>query len=284
MRLFIYSIVDGLSGLKRSGISSLLTILTICCSLVLLGAFYIIRQGLRENLQETRSRFVLEAFLLDAEPKDHETTGEKILHLAGVDSIEYVSKDDALARVRETFGDDYLALIEDNPLPASFHVVLQPSYVNRDSVARIVAAIAGVPGVEDVVYRATLIDLLNRYDRLVGAGFIIFGIALSILGFVLISNNIRLTIEAKRDIIETMELVGASRGLIVGPLLIQAMIEGGLGALFAGIVLSVLVQVGTIFIPVLSPVTAATIGVLVLVGILFGFLGSFNALGWRIRY
>ncbi len=283
MRLFIYSLVDGLAGLRRSGISSFLTILTICCSLLLLGFFYVVRQGLQQSLEETRSRFVLEAFLVDGDADKARATGEKILQISGVDSIAFVSKEEALARVRETFGEEHLALIEDNPLPASYHVILESGHLSRDSVLQVVTEIAAIEGVEDVVYRAKLIDLLNRYDNLMSTGFIVFGLGLSVLGFVLISNNIRLTIEAKREIIETMELVGATRSLVVGPLLIQAVVEGGMGALLAGLLLSGVVKIISLYVPVLPPVSMAEISALVGVGVLFGILGSFNALGWRIR-
>jgi len=67
-----------------------------------------------------------------------------------VKSNEYVSKDEAAAKMKEELGEDFISFLGDNPLPPSIDVYLYAGYTNVDSVAKIEKYIAGFPIVKEI--------------------------------------------------------------------------------------------------------------------------------------
>ncbi|MFQ5630095.1 MAG: cell division protein FtsX, partial [bacterium] len=203
--------------------------------------------------------------------------------LAEVDSVYYVSKDMALTIFKETFGDEYAQLIDENPLPSSYQVFLKNEYLNSDSARAIVDEISRMRGVESVVYRGELLQILDQYYQTTISVMIFIGIGLSLIGFILVSNNIRLTIIAKKRIIETMLLVGATRGLVRGPFIVQGMLEGIAGSVLAMFFLMISIAFGNWYFggAIIRPL-AYFYFIILIAGSLYGTLGSLYALRGRV--
>lgn len=285
MNKLIFCLVDGLSGLRRSELSSLLTILTVSISLFLIGAFYVISNNVLTNLGELRSRVVFEAFLNDSLDVDgQQMLGRRIRTLRGIDSLKFIDKNEALRIFKSTFDSKYSNLIDDNPLPASFQIFLQPHYLVHDSARALEQQIEALPGVDDVVYRGEVLQALDRYFDTVIAVLLAMGIGLGLLSFVLVSTNISLTIAAKRRIIETMELVGAARIYVRGPFVVQGMAAGLIGGVLAGLYTYLAIQVTNMYLGNIVMTPRYTYAGLLILGVLYGFLGSLNAIRGRFSY
>lgn len=113
---------------------------------------------------------------------------------------------------------------------------------------------------------------------------IFIGIGLSLIGFVLVANNIRLTIAAKRRIIETMLLVGATRTLVRGPFIVQGMLEGATGSLLAILFLMGSIAFGNWYLGgSLVQAPAYFFAKILVAGTVYGVLGSLYALRGRLR-
>ena len=161
-------------------------------------------------------------------PDGKESLGRSIRALSGVTRVSYVSKDEALGRLRLQMGESgfFLSDLERNPLPDSFDVS-----VARAEDARVVAdGIWKLKGVSDVIYGQKWVD------NLVGALRVLWGITgivacLALVGASLIvSNTIRLSVFARRKEIEIMKLVGATDGFILFPFVIEGLIIGIAGS------------------------------------------------------
>ncbi|MFQ5633545.1 MAG: cell division protein FtsX [bacterium] len=284
MNTLLFCIVEGLSGLRRSKFSGFLTIITVSISIYFIGAFIVLSNSFFEIVEEIRAKVVLEAFISEEMASEQIAELNRELYLlAAVDSVYYVSKDAALVIFKETFGDDYAQLIDENPLPSSFQVFLKKKYLNSDSVQSAVAEISQIQGVENVIYRGKLLQILDQYYQTAIGVMIFIGIGLSLIGFILVSNNIRLTISAKKRIIETMLLVGATRALVRGPFLVQGMLEGIAGSLAAMFFLMVTTSFGNWYFgsKIMQPPSYFYFIVLV-AGTLYGTLGSLYAMRGRI--
>jgi cell division transport system permease protein len=92
-------------------------------------------------------------------------------------------------------------------------------------------------GVESVVYRKALLELIDQRTAAVNNITLGLGILISLSAILLVSNTIRLAIYAKRRLIRTMELVGATSTFIRLPFLIEGLIQGVLGGLIASALL-----------------------------------------------
>jgi len=152
---------------------------------------------------------------------------------AYVKSTEYVSKDEAAAKMKEDLGEDFINFLGDNPLPPSIDVYLYASYTSPDSVAKIEKYVREYPFVKEVYYQESLLILINENVKKISLFLLVISTFLFLIALTIINNTIRLSIYSRRFIIRTMQLVGATRRFIRLPFLIQSAFHGLLAALIA---------------------------------------------------
>ncbi len=279
-----YTLKESFAGFRRNRSASLITVFTVSISLLLLGVFVIITMNFATFVDQIRSRVDLEVFL-ETEMSDSQQEGmTRILSsIPGVEEVTFVSKEDAAKIFKQDFGESFDDILDDNPLPQSYRLSIQEGYNNADSVQLIAARVEKLQLVESVHYRKQLLQLIDRRARAFGyaAGFI--GLILALSAVILVANTIRLTIYAKRHIIRTMKLVGATSMLIRLPFLIEGAFHGIIGGIIASLLIDI---VFTFFIQPLSEDLLVNIGVsfgfyigLIIAGGVLGFIGSVISIG-----
>lgn len=279
-----YSIREGIKGLSRARISSTLTISTIAITLTVSGLSLMLTLNVNQAVGDYKEHIYLEAFLTDNLSETNRNELEsKIEQLGNVESIRYISKEDALQRYKSELGDEALAnevlqLFEDSPLPASLQIRFTPSREILDQLPGHAGTIEEMAGVDEVVYHRNLIHLVRRYGTgiLVG-GFILFGVVLFTSIF-LISNTLRLTIIAQTRILEIMKLVGATESFIRRPYHIQGLLEGGIGGAIASVTLFTLETIFKIRFPTLFQFVLPLWILPFFLSLVLGYLGSHRAL------
>jgi cell division transport system permease protein len=150
-----------------------------------------------------------------------------------VKSTEYVSKEEAAAKMKKDLGEDFISFLGDNPLPASIDVYLHANYTNPDSIARIEKYVREYPFVKEVYYQESLLILINENVRKISFFLFVISSFLFLIALTIINNTIRLSIYSRRFLIRTMQLVGATRAFIRKPFLVQSAFQGLLAALIA---------------------------------------------------
>jgi cell division transport system permease protein len=150
-----------------------------------------------------------------------------------VKSTEYVSKDEAAAKMKEELGEDFINFLGDNPLPPSIDVFVYAGFTSPDSVAKIEKYILEYPFVKEVFVPESLLFLINENVKKISFFLLIISSFLFLIALTIINNTIRLSIYSRRFIIRTMQLVGATRGFIRRPFLLQSAFHGLLAALLA---------------------------------------------------
>ena len=150
-----------------------------------------------------------------------------------VNSIEYVSKEQALKEHVESMGIDPSEFLEANPFPISMEVSMQAEYSNNDSLLWIEKELEENPLVDEVTYQKDLIENLNR--NLTYASLVLLGIAalLIVVSLSLIYLTVQLIVYNHRFIIHTMKLVGAKWSYIRKPFLINSFWIGLISAILA---------------------------------------------------
>jgi cell division transport system permease protein len=281
---FLYTVKEGFSGFRRARLSSVITIFTMTISLLLLGLFAIIYRNTNTIIQSFRDKVEMEVFIAaETDSTRIDSIRTQLMDVPGILSAAYISKNEAARIFKKEFGEDINAVLDFNPLPASFKLRLAPEYRNSDSANAVYAALSGIEGVDDVVYRKTLLEILDRRVKVFIGASAAIGVTLLIAAIFLVSNTIRLTIYAKRKMIATMKLVGATRGFIRMPFLIEGMLHGLLGGLLsAGLIWSIVYLARRFFSAELSEyfaVDAVFYVVMVSVGVVMGLLGS----SWSVK-
>jgi cell division transport system permease protein len=203
-------------------------------------------------------------------------------------SYRYVSKEDALAEHIASLGEDPSAFLGYNPLTASYEIHPSNGYSSPDSLAQLSAQLESLPYITEVMYPRDLADLMssNVHDF----SIILLGVALLLLlvSMVLIVNTIRLQIYAKRFLINTMTLVGATSWVTRRPFVRKNMCIGLLAgiaalALLAGLVYYVDFRMGLLLFPITWQNIAIVSGVVLVSGLLITLFASLIATGKYIR-
>jgi len=224
------------AGLSKAKLRSSYLTLVISVSLVLfllgiLGLILINARELSDYFRESLSFSVM----LDDEAKEADIRMlQKDLDAKPfVKSTEYVSKDEAAVKMKEDLGEDFIDFLGDNPLPPSIDVYLYAGYTSPDSVAKIEKYVLEYPFVKEVYYQESLLFLINENVKKISLFLLIISSFLFLIALTIINNTIRLSIYSRRFLIRTMQLVGATRGFIRKPFILQSAFHGLLAALIA---------------------------------------------------
>ena len=224
------------SGLSKTKLRSSYLTLVVSVSLVLfllgvLGLVLINAKELSDYFRESLSFSVM--LNDDAKEADIRMLQKDLDGKLYVKSTEYVSKDQAAAKMKEDLGEDFINFLGDNPLPPSIDVYLYANYTSPDSVAKIEKYVLEYPFVKEVYYQESLLFLINENVRKISLFLLVISSFLFLIALTIINNTIRLSIYSKRFIIRTMQLVGANRSFIRRPFLVQSAFHGLMAALIA---------------------------------------------------
>ncbi|MBM4169129.1 MAG: ABC transporter permease [Ignavibacteria bacterium] len=274
-----YILKEGFSGFRRAKLSMTAAIITITISLLLLSSFSILLINANSVIESLREKVEMEAFLSDAvSRKEADGIRAHIAALEGVSRVHFVSKEEAAEIFKEEFGEDIHRVLDFNPLPASLKIFLSEGYRTAAKAEAIYLAVNQIAGVEDVIYRKTLLEMLDRRAQTFLWVSLAIGACIAVSSIFLVANTIRLAIYAKRRIIQTMKLIGATRSFIRFPFIIEGLFQGVIGGLLAAGILFVIFEYLLLYaaLPLedFLKVDPLHYGVIVGVGSLLGLLGS----------
>lgn len=184
-----------------------------------------------------RSSITLSAELDNSIGEERRTQIEQqIGSFEGVESVTYSPKESKIEdeEFRKMFATEIESILEENPLRNSFEVAIG----TRDKAATdaLVDKLSAIEGVVYVAYPASTIEQLHSTITKITIILAAFGGALLIISLILLNNTIRLAIFSRRYLINTLKLVGATKGYIMRPFLATAAKQG----LWAGLVASLL--------------------------------------------
>ena len=232
-----YFIQEVFHSLRRNNWMTFASIGTVAVSLFVLGVFLILVLNMNRLAGMLESQVQISVYL-----EDHLTDREKrqigydIESLQGIDTVTYVDREEAKARLAERLGDQkYLldALSDDNPLPDAFEVTVTTPAVVESAAG----AIAAMQGVEEAKYGQDVVEHLFDITRLMRIfGFVLMGLLGGATLFI-ISNTIRLTVFARRKEIAIMKYVGATDWFIRWPFLLEGIVLGCIGGFIAAVAL-----------------------------------------------
>jgi cell division transport system permease protein len=241
MRALKYFINEATESLLRSWRSAMLAVLTITAGLFALGFFLIINSNVQRVVGRWSETAEMSVYLKDDVTADQLKEVDALVAQSGLAAHkQYVSKTDAIGRFRQDFPDLAGAAdrLERNPFPASVEIRIGTvAGKSASAVDGLASSLASAAGVADVRYDRRWLSRLGSMVTLFRAiGFAIVGL-LGIAAALTVANVVRLAAYARRDEIEIMQLVGAPFAFIRGPFVAEGVLQGGLGALLAIVLL-----------------------------------------------
>ncbi len=266
-------------------------VLTVVITLYLCGIFGILVMNIDENATMMENSVEIKAFISeDLTQEEMDALSAEVKGMPGVADVEYVSKTEGLESMSEEFGDsaNILDAVETNPLPNSYTI----SANTPEDVLGIVEELEQIPEIDEVRYGQGTVEnlfLLMKWLRIMGVAIMVL---LGLCAVVLISMNIRLSVEARKEEIQVMKFVGASNSFIIWPFILEGILLGLLGSIVA--IILVLCSYNAVLgkiVNTLQFLTFLEIGSIagmvifwmLLVGIVLGALGSAIAVRKHIQ-
>lgn len=255
-------------------------VISLALVLFLLGIVGWIFINARSLVNHVKENVAVQVYLKEEALQPDAERLKKIIDAADyTKSAVFKSKEEAAEEMKEKTGDDFVAFLGFNPLPSAININLKAEYANPDSIAWIEKEIASDKSVREVVYQKVLIDNISKNTRKISAIILFFSALLIVIAVALINNTIRLSIYAKRFLIRTMYLVGATQGFIRKPFIIKGIVNGVVAGIIANILVVIFIVMANRFIPELLVVQNPNYLVIlflatIVVGILISGLSS----------
>ena len=158
-----------------------------------------------------------------------------------VKSINFISKEDIKKELIEELGEDPDELLGYTPISDYFDITLKSDYANSDSIKVVESSLKGQKLIKNFIYSEETLDIINSNLSKIGLGLVILSLLLIVISFTLIRNTIRLKIYAKRFLINTMQLVGATDSFIRKPFVAKSVLSGIVAAVIANIGITALI-------------------------------------------
>ena len=271
----LYSIREGVLGLRRARTATTITISIIAVTLTLFGIFVIFTANVQRIVNTFRTKMTLEVFIENTIRIEELSRLEgEIKKVQGVEFVEYFSKEQAMERFKRDFGEEMVKILGEYALPASFLVRMHPQYRSYEKSKNVALVIEGLAGVDEVIHHGRLFQFVDRYSRIILIVDVIIFILVLFCTIVLVSNTLRLTIMAQFSIIQIMELVGATRGFIRRPYLVQGILQSGIGGCIATMIIWIIMQLVKLRFPYLLAVSTLQQFIPFFLSVFLGFLGS----------
>lgn len=233
--LISIALANAFRGVRQARTTSLLAVMTIAVVLVLVGSATLLVENMVGILDEFGQELQLTAYLDDSlTDADLAPLAERVAAAPGVERVEVVTKDRALERFeRIAGGAELLVGLEENPLPASLEIFLLPEARNAEAMEILRESLDGLPGIDDLALGQEWIEGYARAVSLVRGGAFGIAIVLGMAALLIVANTIRLAFYARRDELDILSLVGASRTFVRVPFLLEGLLQGLLGGLLA---------------------------------------------------
>jgi len=284
MNKLVFIIAEGFKNVWRHKSSAVSSIFSIYLTLVVSGSLLIVSQNTSKLIEYLRDKYKIEVFFKDG------VTDQRVSELVndfklinGVRSITIISKNDAEKIFKSQFGDDILSLLGYNPLPISCVINLKNDWPAKLDIKPIISDIKKYREVDEVNHQGKLISRIeNYYDRFLKIMVAVVSITFIIAIFI-ISNTVRLTIFSKKELIKSLQLIGATKWFIKGPFILEGIIHGIIASILAVYSLVGLLRFSKYLIYDLTKFgilydQILIIQVLLAISILVGFIGSNRAI------
>ncbi len=228
---------QGVENIWKNKMMAFATFCVLLISLLLVGMaglFYVNVNSMIKGLGSQNEVVVL--MQLGTTDEQNTAAQEAIAAIENVDTIDFISKEEALDRQRtnlpsaQRIFNDYIG-DDASFMPDGFSVTVK----NNDQIADTTAKIAAIDGVQSANASPQISEFLRELRRVVSliAGAVI--IALAVVSMIIISNTTKASVFARREEIQIMKYVGATNAFIRMPFFVEGMVTGfvaGVGSFF----------------------------------------------------
>ena len=234
MDKFLYLISEGFKNVWRHKMTTFTAVFSLFLSLYFVGLLAIAGENTKSILEYLRSKYKFEVFFKqNVEFEKAKLISQSILNIKGVRSSTIINKEDAVRIFKDQFDEDIVSILGYNPLPISVVVNLKRKSNNILETSPIVEQIKRIDGVDEVRYQGLLIKKIERTYAKIMKYFPLIAMVFIIIAVLVIYNTVKLSIFSRKELIESLRLIGATRLFIKMPFVFEGLIDAGLATLIA---------------------------------------------------
>lgn len=275
MGTIFYFIKEAFRGFFQAKMMTFVSITTIAITLFFLSAIFIGIININTKLNETKGTATVNVFIEESISENKDALNrmkQKIDNISEVVSYQYIDKKSAMEKFISLYGAEMVEAVDENPLPASFELTLD----SKLDIEKLKSELELLNGIDGIQYSKEWIDSLKKFQ-------VVFYTSVSAIVFILlaalyliISNTIKLTIYARKDLIRNMHYVGATDLFIKTPFILEGMLQGVIG----GVISVIAIFVIKMMLPNILDFRGENLffPAVLVIGAGFGWLGSFSAI------
>ncbi len=247
LSLLAFFLEEALVNLRRHGLVTFATVTTVAVTIGV-WVFFALESQAWERLLFWEGQ-KLDQLCVFLKPEVNETAAQKVMEkvqaLPQVRQVRFVHKREGLEKLQRLFGNSVPLedLVGHNPLPHAIEVFCR----SPADAAACAAQIKQLPEVDEITFPAVAVQRYLQLVRSIRWRNHFLSLLLAVIAFVLIFNALRVSVYGRRNEIRIMQLVGATVWTVRGPLLMEGLLYGILGALGTLLLTKVLLALNQAF-------------------------------------
>jgi len=227
MDKFLYLISEGFKNVWRHKMTTFTAVFSLFLALYVVGLLATAGENTKSILQYLRSKYKIEVFFKqDIDYQSAKKISNSILQIKGIRSSTVINKNDAVRIFKDQFGEDILSILGYNTLPISAVVNLKRKSEQVLDASPIVNKIKSLEGIEEVRYQGSLIKKIERTYAKIMKYFPYLAVVFILVAVLVIYNTVKLSIFARKELINSLKLIGATKIFIKMPFIFEGLIDG----------------------------------------------------------
>lgn len=226
-----------LKNMVRNAMMSLASILSVTSTLVILGIVLLLILNVNNLTKEFTDKFDVMRVQVAYDYTPEQTLAMKAAFEAvpNVESVLLITRDEALEQMKQDWGEDSVLLegLKENPLSDTLEVRVMDVSLSDQTYEEL----DRIDENDTIYYYKTTIERILRVSNVIRNVGIILIVVLLFITMLVINNTVRIGIASRKSQIQIMRYVGATRGHIRHPYLIEGVILGLLGAVISSVLL-----------------------------------------------
>ena len=227
MDKFLYLLTEGVKNTWRHKMTAFTAIFSLFIALYIVGLLATAGNNTHKVLHYLRSKYKIEVFFKQ-DVSNEEAVGliHRIKKIKGVRTATIIEKEDAMRIFKDQFGENITDILGYNPLPVS--AVVNVDRTRRDPlrIEPIIKEIRTISRVEEIRYQGNLINKIERNYKRISDRFPYFSGIIIFIAVLIIYNSIKLSVYSRRDLIRSLQLIGATRLFVKLPFIIEGIFIG----------------------------------------------------------
>ena len=236
MGAFSYTVRQAFSQIGRNRNMSTASIFSITAMLLVVGLFFSIMVNVNLMAKNAEDQFdTISVYLKDTVTAEQGVElAEQIKMIENVADAKYISKDDAMAIMKERWGENGYLLdgVVSNPLPASVEVTAAA----LEDEDKIVQELNKFDAVDEVRFYRDAIEKVMTISGYIQKGALAIIIILLIVSLIVVANTVKLTVHAREEEIHIMKYVGATNWFVRGPFFVEGILIGLISSILAVVI------------------------------------------------